>query len=58
LGLSVSGSLIDLLVCICLFWIMVRIPFWAKDMVLSGRRGTVTQIARSYVLGRALRGGL
>jgi len=56
LGLSVSGSLIDLLVCICLFWILIRIPFWAKDMVLSGGRSTVTQIARSYVLGRTLRG--
>jgi hypothetical protein len=58
LGLSVSGSLIDLLVCICLFWILIRIPFWAKDMVFSGRRSAVTQIARSYVLGRALRGGM
>jgi len=56
LGLSVSGSLIDLLVCICLFWILIRIPFWAKDMVLSGRRSMVTQVARSYVLGRTLRG--
>ena len=36
LGLSVSGSLIDLLVCICLFWILVRIPFWAKDLAFSG----------------------
>jgi hypothetical protein len=58
LGLSVSGSLIDLLVCICLFWILIRIPLWAKGMVLSGRRGMVTQIARSYVLGRTLRGAL
>jgi hypothetical protein len=58
LGLSVSGSLIDLLLCICLFWILIRIPFWAKDMVFSGRRSTVTQIARSYVMGRALRGGM
>ena len=58
LGLSVSGSLIDLLVCICLFWILVRIPFWAKGMVLTGRSSVVTQIARSYVLGRTLRGGL
>jgi hypothetical protein len=58
LGLSVTGSLIDLLVCICLFWILVRIPFWAKDMVLSGQRSAVTQIARSYVLGRTLKGTL
>ena len=54
--MSVSGSLIDLLVCICLFWILVRIPFWAKDMVLSGPPAMVTQVARSYVLGRTLRG--
>ena len=58
LGLSVGGSLINLLVCICLFWILVRIPFWAKAMVLSGRRSMVTQIARSYVLGRTLKGTL
>jgi hypothetical protein len=56
LGLSVSGSVIDLLVCLCLFWILVRIPFWAKDMAFSGSRSTVTQLARSYVLGRTLRG--
>src|SRR5207253_1202710 len=32
LGLSVTGNLIDLLVCLCLFWILIRIPFWAKDL--------------------------
>jgi hypothetical protein len=36
----------------------VRIPFWAKDMVLSGQRSMVTQVARSYVLGRTLKGTL
>jgi hypothetical protein len=58
LGLSVSGSLIDLLVCICLFWILIRIPFWAKDMAFSGKPSVVTQVARSYVLGRTLRGSM
>ena len=52
LGLSVSGSLIDLLVCICLFWILIRIPFWAKDLAFSGRRTMVGQAARTYVLAR------
>ena len=56
LGLSVSGSVINLLLCLCLFWILIRIPFWAKDMAFSGGRSMVTQVARSYVLGRTLRG--
>ncbi len=52
LGLSVTGSLIDLLVCLCLFWILIRIPFWAKDLAFSGRRTLVGQAARTYVLAR------
>jgi hypothetical protein len=55
LGLSVTGSLIDLLVSLCLFWILVRIPFWAKDLVFSGRPSRVVQIARSYVMAHTLR---
>jgi hypothetical protein len=58
LGLSVSGSVINLLLCLCLFWILVRIPFWAKDMAMSNGRSLVTQVARSYVLGRTLRGNV
>ena len=56
LGLSVTGNLIDLLVCLCLFWILVRIPFWAKDLAFSGGRSQVVQLARYYVVGRTLRG--
>jgi hypothetical protein len=52
LGLSVTGNLIDLLVCLCLFWILIRIPFWAKDLAFSGRRTLVGQAARTYVLAR------
>jgi hypothetical protein len=58
LGLSVSGSVINLLLCLCLFWILMRIPFWAKDMAFTNGRSMVTQVARSYVLGRTLRGSL
>ena len=58
LGLSVTGNLIDLLVCLCLFWILIRIPFWAKDIAFSGRRTMVGQAARTYVLARVGRKAL
>jgi hypothetical protein len=58
LGLSVSGNLIDLLVCLCLFWILIRIPFWAKDLAFSGRRSLVGQAARTYVFARVGRKAL
>ena len=58
LGLSVTGNLIDLLVCLCLFWILIRIPFWAKDIAFSGRRSMVGQAARTYVLARVGRKAL
>ena len=58
LGLSVTGSLIDLLVCLCLFWILIRIPFWAKDLAFSGKRTMVGQAARTYVLARVGRKAL
>ncbi len=55
LGLSVTGNLIDLLVCLCLFWILIKIPFWAKDLAFSSGRSGAVQIARSYVLAKGLR---
>ena len=58
LGLSVTGNLIDLLVCLCLFWILIRIPFWAKDLAFSGRRTMLGQAARTYVLARVGRNAL
>ena len=58
LGLSVTGNLIDLLVCLCLFWILIRIPFWAKDLAFSGRRTLIGQAARTYVLARVGRKAL
>jgi hypothetical protein len=58
LGLSVTGNLIDLLVSLCLFWILIRIPFWAKDLAFSGRRTLVGQAARTYVLARVGRTAL
>lgn len=55
LGLSVTGNLIDLLVCLCLFWILIKIPFWAKDLAFSSGRSTVAQMARSYVMAKGVK---
>lgn len=53
LGLGASGSLIDLLVVLCLLWLLVKIPFWAKDLAFSGRQPAVVQAARTYIVARA-----
>jgi hypothetical protein len=53
LGLGASGSLIDLLVVLCLLWLLVKIPFWAKDLAFSGRQPALVQAARTYVVARA-----
>ncbi len=55
LGLSVGGNVIDLLVCLCLFWMLVKIPFWAKQLAFSPKPGRITQLARSYVMARTLK---
>jgi len=40
LGLG-SARLVDLLVAVCLLWLLARIPAWAVRMVLVGRPGTL-----------------
>lgn len=53
LGLSVTGSLVDLLVALCLLWLLVKVPFWAKEFAFSSRPSLVTRAAKTYVLARA-----
>lgn len=55
LGLSATGGLIDLLVALCLLWVLLKIPFWAKEAVFSGRSSKVVNTARTYVVTRGLR---
>ncbi len=53
LGLSVSGSVVDLLLCLCLLVVLVRIPFWAKELAFGGRaldRGAARHA--TYVISR------
>ena len=55
LGLPAAGNVIDLLLCLCLLYVLVRIPFWAKQLAFGGRGGTSTiRLAKAYVVGRAV----
>ena len=37
LGTRHGGGLVDLLLVLCLFYVLLRIPFWAKELVRSRR---------------------
>jgi hypothetical protein len=57
LGLPDEGTgLVNLLVAICLLWLMVRIPTWVLRMIFQGRRSTVVSIVRTVLIVRGLRG--
>jgi hypothetical protein len=57
LGIGTGGSLVDLLLVLCLFWLLLRIPFWAKELAFSGRFSSRTaQMAKTYVLFRVVKG--
>jgi hypothetical protein len=58
LGLSAAGGLIDVLVALCLLWLLVKVPFWAREIAMSRRPSTVVRLVKTYVVGRALRGGV
>lgn len=58
LGVGTGGSLVGLLLVLCLFYILLRIPFWAKEMVLSGHRSNAARMAKTYVTYRIVRGAL
>ena len=58
LGLSASGALIDLLLVICLFYVLLRIPFWVRELVFSGRPSTVGRVAKSYIAYKVVKGAI
>lgn len=59
LGVGTGGSLIDLLLVLCLFWVLLRIPFWAKEMVVNRRYASTTaRMAKTYVVYRVVRGAI
>jgi hypothetical protein len=59
LGIGASGNLVDLLLALCLLFVLFRIPFWAKDLALSGRHHSRSAgMVKSYVSFRVIRGAL
>jgi hypothetical protein len=59
LGVGPSSNLVDLLLALCLLFVLLRIPFWAKDMALSGRHHSRSAgMVKSYVSFRVIRGAL
>jgi hypothetical protein len=55
LGLPGTGTLIDLLVGLCLLWLLVKVPLWAKSWAVSSRPSRVTQIVKNVVIARVIR---
>jgi hypothetical protein len=52
LGLASGSGLVDLLVTLCLFWVLVKIPFWARSAAFSGRgsqTGPVRRVVRTVL---------
>jgi len=59
LGLAGSGNFVDLLLALCLLFVLFRIPFWAKDLALSGRHHSRSaRMAKTYITFRVIRGAL
>jgi hypothetical protein len=59
LGLAGNGNFVDLLVALCLLFVLFRIPFWAKDLALSGRHHSRSAgMAKSYISIRVIRAAL
>jgi len=59
LGLSASGGLVDVLVAICLLWVLVRIPAWVSKAVFgAGRSGSLGKAFKVAVIYKAARAGL
>jgi len=55
LGLSASGAVIDLLLCLCLLAVLVKIPFWAKELAFGQRGGGNLRVLRYVAVGRLAR---
>lgn len=57
LGVGAGGSLVDLLLVLCLFWVLLRIPFWAKELAFSSRFSSPSaRMAKTYVVYHVIRG--
>jgi hypothetical protein len=61
LGLTSSGGLVDILVAICLLYILIRIPGWVSKAVFAGTGhtpGSAARAVKTVVVYKALRAGM
>lgn len=58
IGLGTGGSVIDLLLVLCLFYVLLRIPFWAKELAFPRHHSQAARMAKTYVVLRVVRGAL
>jgi hypothetical protein len=56
LGLTVSGSVVNMLLCLCLLFVLVKIPFWARQLAFGGRGASTTvRLAKVYAASKLVR---
>ena len=56
LGLTVTGSVVNMLLCLCLLFVLVKIPFWARQLAFAGRGASTTvRLAKVYAASRLIR---
>jgi hypothetical protein len=56
-SMNVSGgqkALVDLLICVALFYILLKIPAWARQWVFGNRHSTAYRMVRSILIYRGL----
>ena len=59
LGISASGGLVDVVVAVCLLWVLVRIPAWVSKAVFgAGRSSGVAKAFKVAFVYKAARAGL
>lgn len=57
LGIASGGGLVDLLVSVCLCWVLIKIPFWASRLIFTGRRSHsgVGRVVRDVVIYKGVK---
>lgn len=61
LGLADSGGLVDILVVICLLYVLIRIPGWVSKAVFAGTGhtpGSAARAVKTIVVYKAVRAGM
>ena len=54
LGMSGSGPVVNLLVACCLFYVLIRIPFWVMRMIFGQHRSSIVQLIKYRIVLRHL----